>query len=418
MSIRSKTKAGRIHEVSAEYTPAVLPTPGRGLECGTPSPDLETFVPGAFRMSLPDVTRNLYAAVEDEFSGIIAIADRHSSGEECDGYIDGQIAKVYADLKSEMPEVEIQAKRIIATREARMDTLKRRITTIDEVIERLEAVIKPLEDLRSQFVLRMGITVSLGMLITIGAMVFDALVNNAYYQTILLSNAAMLWITVIGCSLLSDASMMCLGMYISRKDENFTSKPLYYTICVSLFLLFLVSVISSVMVRFGSMPETFGTIDADGNAVAPESYSLAQWGVTLVTAFVTACTGVLSFAFSNDKNAHLVSIREHTKRELAVRNREREPYKNELLLLENAVDPMTWYQKKLEAVNLQIRAQQLDLKLHVRKLFALHVGEADFLEKMAKSSKELLEEAPPDVVGALNTLPIHSTHTMSLDKAC
>lgn len=417
MSIRNK-KGGRIHEARAEYMPAVLPTPGRGLECGTPSPDLETFVPGAFHMNVPDVAEKLYASAEAQLEGIIAIADHHSSGAECDSYIDGQIGKVYADLKSEIPEVEIQAKRIIATREARMDTLKRRITTIDEVIERLKAVIKPLEGLRSQFVLRMGVTVSLGMLITIGAMVFDALVNNAYYQTILLSNAAMLWITVIGCSLLSDASMMCLGMYISRKDEHFTSKPLYYTICVSLFLLFLVSVISSVMVRFGSMPETFGTIDADGNAVAPESYSLAQWGVTLVTAFVTACTGILSFAFSNDKNAHLVSIREHAERELAARNREREPYSNELLLLENAVDPMTWYQKKLEAVDLQIRALQLGLKLHVRKLFALHVGEADFSEKMAKSSKELLEEASPDVVAALNTLPIHSTHTMSLDKAC
>lgn len=418
MSIRNKTKGGRIHEVSAEYTPAVLPTPGRGLECGSPSPDLENFVPGAFRMNVPEVAEKLYAAAEAQFEGIVAIADHHSSGAECDAYIDGQIGKVYADLKNEIPEVEIQAQRIAATRDARKNTLKSRIKTIDETIAKLKAVIEPLEGLNSQFVLHMGITVSLGMLITIGAMIFDAVVNNAYYQTILLSNKAMLWITVIGCSFLSDASMMCLGMYISRKEENFTSKPLYYTICVSMFLMFLISVASSIMVRFGSMPETFGTINADGNAVAPESYSLAQWGVTLVTAFVTACTGILSFAFSNDKNAHLVSIREHSKKELASCISEREPYSNELVLLEKAVDPMEWYYRKLEAADVQIKSLQLGLKLHIRKLFALHVGDPDFSEKMAQSSAELLKATPREVIDALNANPIYAARTMSLNKAC
>lgn len=417
MSIRNKSKGGRIHAVSAEYAPAILPTPGRGLECDSPSPDLESFVPGAFRMNMPEIADKQYVEAEAEFEGIVAIADRHSSGAECDAYIDGQIGKVNADFKNEIPEVEIQAHRIAATREARKNTLKSRIKNIDETTAKLKAVIEPLEGLNSQFVLRMGITISVGILVTLGAMFFDCVVNYSFYQTVLISNKAMLWITVIGCSFLSDASMMCLGMYISRKEEHFTSKPLYYTICVSMFLMFLISVASSIMVRFGSMPETFGTINADGNAVAPESYSLAQWGVTLVTAFVTACTGILSFGFSNDKNAHLVSIRERSKKELASCIRERERYNNELVLLEKAVDPMEWYNRKLEAAEIQIKALQLGLKLHVRKLFALHVGDPDFLEKMAKSCAELLAAAPREVIDELNSNPIYTAHTMSLNKA-
>ena len=79
---------------------------------------------------------------------------------------------------------------------------------------------------------------------------------------------------------------------------------------------------------------------------------------------------------------------------------------------------MEWYYRKLEAADVQIKALQLGLKLHIRKLFALHVGDPDFSEKMAQSSAELLKATPREVIDALNANPIYAARTMSLNKAC
>src|SRR5699024_3763022 len=123
------------------------------------------------------------------------------------------------------------------------------------------------------------------------------------------------------------------GTFLSRRDEEFISKPLYYAICVGLLLMFFLSVVASIMVRWGSMDVTYGTINAAGEFVGKASYSLAEYGVTLVTAFLTTATGILSFAFSLDKNAFLVSIRERKKKELANCVAELAPLINELALI-------------------------------------------------------------------------------------
>ena len=68
-----------------------------------------------------------------------------------------------------------------------------------------------------------------------------------------------------------------------------------------LFGMFILSVIASVAIRFGSMDATFGTVNAAGEYVGKTSYNLAEYGVTLVTAFLTTATGILSFAFSLDR---------------------------------------------------------------------------------------------------------------------
>ena len=401
----SKSK-GSINQVKDNYVPAMLPNPGRGLEAEPGTNDIVNFVTSDYSMNDPSLIEGFYKEEDAKLSGLIAQGDHFSSGKDCFPYIDGQINKLYADLKDEVPQHEHQATRINATRDARKQTLKSRIELLEDKIAEHTATIKPLIGLRSQFTLHLGVNISLGILITIAAMIFDNVVNYNYYQTVLLSNAALLWVTVIGCSFLSDVSMACLGAYISRKNEDFTSKTLYYTICGALLLMFVVSVVASVMVRIGSMPETYGTIDAAGNAVPPDRYTLAQWGITLVTSFITACTGILSFAFSNDKNAHLVSIREHAEHDRANCIKQLEPMKNELLLLERAPDPLNRDVKKRAAAICQIEALRLGLKLHSLKMFSLKVGEASFDEKLSEVADRLIAEASEEVLDALITSPV------------
>lgn len=142
--------------------------------------------------------------------------------------------------------------------------------------------------------------------------------------------------------------------------------------------------------------------------------------MTLVTAFVTTCTGILSFAFSNDKNAHLVSIRERAEKERASCIAQIEPLRNELILLQNAPDPMERDRKKRESAILQIEALRLGLKLHYRKLLTLHVGDPDFTERIAESGRKLIEDAPHGVVEALNTSSFTPTTITAADlkKVC
>ena len=100
----------------------------------------------------------------------------------------------------------------------------------------------------------------------------------------------------------------------------------------------------------------------------------------------------LSFAFSLDENAFLVSIRERKKKELARCLAEIDPLLNERALLENAPDPKEWDERKRAAAERQIEATRLGLKLHCRKLMAEGVNDPDFTERMTESGEALLRK--------------------------
>ena len=206
---------------------------------------------------------------------------------------------------------------------------------------------------------------------------------------------------------MSDASMWVLGIFLSRRTEKFTSKPLFWIVCIFLTGMFILSVVVSVMVRFGSMDTTYGTINAAGEFIGKASYSLAEYGVTLITAFVTTATGLLSFAFSLDKNAFLVSVRERKKKELAACIAELDPLLNERALLENAPDPQEWDERKRAAAVHQIEANRRGLKLHCRKQMTIRVNDPDFTERMAEAGTALLKDnslAPVSKITTTTTL--------------
>lgn len=303
---KKKNNVGHYNVLTDNYIPASLPTYGQGLE---------NFVASDYLMNKKENVDGIYQNAEMELDGVIATCDHHSAGSECDHYIDNQTNHWYSCLEAEIADHENQNARICAARDMRKATLERMIPPLKKKEGALETEIQSLEGRHVQFQLHIGHhDISLGLLITVIAMIVDAAVNYSFLQTVLLGNAYILMITVVCMSVMSDGSMWALATFLSRRGEKFTSKPLYYTICVSLLSMFLLSVVASVMVRWGSMDATYGTVNAAGEFVGKSSYSLAEYGVTLITAFVTTATGILSFAFSLDENEFLVSIREHKKR--------------------------------------------------------------------------------------------------------
>lgn len=383
---KSKKKiAGDYNVLNDNYEPTSLPTYGQGLE---------NFVTADYPMNRLEIVEATYRDAESKLSEFISTCDHFASGAECDVFIDGQMEHVESEHMAAIANRENQMERIRSAREMRKKALEREISPLKEKIAKLQAEIAPLEELRSQFQLKIGrFSISWGIPITILAMIVDSVVNYSFLQSVLLSNATMLMITVICLSIMSDGTMWALGTFLSRKEEKFISKPLFWTLCVGFFSMFLLSIVTSVMVRFGSMDATYGTINAAGKFVGKEAYSLAEYGVTLATAFLTTCTGILSFAFSFDKNAFLVSQREQKKKELEKCLAEHDALVNERELLENAPDPREWDERKRAAAEHQMEALRCALKLHCRKLLACRMNEPDFTERMAESGEALLGKA-------------------------
>lgn len=391
-----KKNAGDCNALQEKYVNASLPSPGQGLE---------SFVPADYPMNNLEIAEDAYHVAETKLTEVISTCDAHSSGAELDYYIDGQMEHCEAEHEAAIANHENQIERIYGARKMRRKELEREIPKLEEKSAKLQAEIEPLEELRSQFQISIGrYRMSLGIPITILAMIVDSVVNYSFLQSVLLSNATLLMITVICLSIMSDGSMWALGTFLSHKEEKFISKPLFWTICVGLASMFILSVVTSVMIRWGSMDATYGTINAAGEFVGKATYSLAEYGVTLATAFVTTCTGILSFAFSVDKNTVLVSVREQKKKELKQCLAELDAKLNERDLLENAPDPREWDERKRAAAEHQIAAIRSGLKLHCRKLMTLRVSEADFTERMAESGEALLRENSPGEISRISTV--------------
>lgn len=395
MSIFNKKNTGNYNVLTDNYVPASLPTYGQGLE---------NFVTTDYPMNKPEAVEANYHDVETHLNGVISTCDHHSAGTECDHYIDARTEHSIAVHEAAIANNENQITRIRSAREMRKATLERKISPLEAKAAKLKSEIEPLEDLRSQFQVHIGhFAISVGLPITIISMIVDAAVNYSFLQTVLLSNATLLIITVICMSVMSDGSMWALGTFLSHRGEKFTSKPLFWAICVGLASMFLLSVVASAMVRWGSMDTTYGTINAAGEFVGKESYTLAEYGVTLITAFVTTTTGLLSFAFSLDENAFPVSIRERKKKELAKCLAELDPLLNERALLENAPDPQEWDERKRVAAEHQIEANRLGLKLHCRKQMTIRVNDPDFTERIAETGASLMEKASSIKISAMPT---------------
>ena len=223
---------------------------------------------------------------------------------------------------------------------------------------------------------------------TILALIADFFVNYSFLQSVIRDSAVFLVITTVTLCLMSDASMWALGLFHSGQGSDRPRRP---ALCIAFLALFLLSIVTTILIRFGSMANTFGTISADGGWLPKEGgYTLAEWGATLGTAFVTAATGILSFAFSYSPDDDRVHRKEKLERSLRKCRSKLEPLLCEVSMLEGAPDLRAEDARNRATALRHLEALELGLKQHARKILAIRLNDPTFTEKMA---------TPPERVG-------------------
>lgn len=376
-------------QLAEHYVPANLPKHG--------NPDLGTFITGDYKLLSEDFLSERYHACEQKLDSLLATTDAFTVGAVFDSYIDSQISHLENFHQQEVAMHEVQGQHIRSAQKIRSEELDQELGQTEGCIQALKAKIAPLQGKHAQFDFKIGnIHLPLGILVTIAAMIIDAALNYSFLQDILFQNVFLLWITVACWSVLSDGTMCALGALLSRKGENYMGigKPLFWAMVSGLLGLFLLSVVAGVLLRFGSMSISYGTINAQGEFVGKEIYTLAEYAITLVTSFLTPCTGLLSFLFSLDIDAGPESRRRKLEKELSLFETKYIKLKTERTALELTEDPMVRDRACQQAAEANLQALQIGLKMHVRKLLAQHQADASYTDAMSASATQLLDANP------------------------
>lgn len=375
------------------YVPASLPKHGH--------PDLADFITSDYSLISKSFLEDAYKSCEDSLSPLVQTADLYTMGYIGDVYINAQIAHLANQHLEEVAMHELQGQNITAARKIRRGELDRLIHQSEERIGSLDKAAEPLRGKHAQFDLRLGkLHIQLGVLITIIAMAADAMLNYSFLEGILLQSIPLLFLTVLCLSIMSDGSMFVLGSLLSRKDEDFMDKWLYRVSVAGLISMFLLSVAAGVMVRVGSMDITYGTLNADGQFVGKEVYSLAEYGITLATSFLTTATGLISLVFSVDKNAQAEERCKGLEAELAAEIARYNEYQAERTALDLAADPMVRDLECRKAAEANLDTLRTGLKLHLRKLLALHQQDAAYTDAMSESAEKLMVKTPAETPAA------------------
>jgi len=385
---RQDNSRGSVFEEN--YVPSSLPKHGH--------PDLADFITSDYSLISKSFLDDSYKACEDSLSPLVQTTDIYTLDHTCDVYIDAQVGHLANQHLEEVAMHELQGQNITAARKIRREELDRLIQQSEERISSLDKAAGPLRGKHAQFDLRLGkLRIPMGVPITIIAMAADAMLNYSFLEGILLQSIPLLFLTVLCLSIMSDGSMFVLGSLLSRKNEDFMDKWLYRVSAAGLISMFLLSVAAGVMVRVGSMDITYGTLNADGQFVGKETYSLAEYGITLATSFLTTATGLISLVFSVDKNAQAEKRCKTLEAELAAETARCNEWLAERTALDLAVDPMIRDLECRKAAEANLEALRIGLKLHIRKLLVLHQQDASYTDAISVSAEKLLEKAPEEI---------------------
>lgn len=377
------------------YVPASLPKYGLNLD---------RYITGEYCLNSDSFIAGCYTACAEKLEELIQTSDSFTMGETFDAFLDGQIAHVESKHQYDVARHHLQTEHIKSAIAVRKNTLNQRKAILEKEIEKKRKVIEPLQDLNAQYELKLGKWhLQLGVIITLIAVVVDSLLNYSFLEGIILSDGFLLLVTVLGLSVLSDGSMFCLGTILSHRKEKYMSKGLYYTAVVGLSIMFLISAFACVFIKWGSMNVTYGTINAAGEFIGKETYSLAEYAATVATSAITSCTGLISLLFSVDENAHLVKQRRKLESSLRKDVLEYEPIVMELEALEHANDPGIYDKEKRIAAEANLEALKKGLKLYVRKLLALHQKDAAYTDFVSESARDLFKQEKTE--DARSTVP-------------
>lgn len=377
------------------YVPASLPKYGLNLD---------GYITGEYCLNSDSFIAGCYTACAEKLEELIQTSDSFTMGETFDAFLDGQIAHVESKHQYDVARHHLQTEHIKSAIAVRKNTLNQRKAILEKEIEKKRKVIEPLQDLNAQYELKLGKWhLQLGVIITLIAVVVDSLLNYSFLEGIILSDGFLLLVTVLGLSVLSDGSMFCLGTILSHRKEKYMSKGLYYTAVAGLSIMFLISAFACVFIKWGSMNVTYGTINAAGEFIGKETYSLAEYAATVATSAITSCTGLISLLFSVDENAHLVKQRRKLESSLRKDVLEYEPIVMELEALEHANDPGIYDKEKRIAAEANLEALKKGLKLYVRKLLALHQKDAAYTDFVSESARDLFKQEKTE--DARSTVP-------------
>lgn len=385
MSIfKRKKEVGQSNVLTNKTVPAYLPVHGEALD---------TFVTPYYSYQDPEVIGKCYKDAVVSLDKLATMADHHFTGSELDHHIDAQIEHCYAVHNTEVSDHELQCKKIMTARKTRVQTLEKKISSLEKEETRLVEEIEPLKHLRRQSILRIGKrNIHLAPLVTLLAMILDAATAFSAVQTVLFGNMYALIITVLGFTLMSDGAAYKLADYINKRDdEGFTSKRIFFIVCGTLLILWIISGIGSFMLQFGGM-EVLGSISADGTFQSKEAYSMAEYAITLFKACVPIASGALCFAFALDRNCRAVQIREEKENRLRTVQLELMECNAELSDLYSAPNPLERDNLNRVAAEQNIENIRIGLKVRLRSLLAEKVNEPEFTQAMAENGATLVGE--------------------------
>lgn len=385
MSIfKRKKEVGQSNVLTNKTVPAYLPVHGEALD---------TFVTPYYSYQDPEVIGKCYKDAVVSLDKLATMADHHFTGSELDHHVDAQLEHCYAIHNTEVSDHKYQCKRIIYARQTRAETLKKEISSLEKEETRLVEEIEPLKHLRRQSILRIGKrNLHLAPLVTLLAMILDAATAFSAVQTVLFGNMYALIITVLGFTLMSDGAAYKLADYINKRDdEGFTSKRIFFIVCGTLLILWIISGIGSFILQFGGM-EIFGSISADGTFQPKEAYSMAEYAITLFKACVPIASGALCFAFALDRNCRAVQIREEKENRLRTVQLELMECNAELSDLNSAPNPLERDSLNRLAAEKNLESLRIGLKVRFRSLLAEKVNEPEFTQAMAENGAALVGE--------------------------
>ena len=385
MSIfKRKKEVGQSNVLTNKMVPAYLPVHGEAQD---------TFVTPYYSYQDPEVIGKCYKDAVVSLDKLATMADHHFHGRELDHHVDAQLEHCYAIHNTEVSDHKYQCERIIYARQTRAETLKKEISSLEKEETRLVEEIEPLKHLRRQSILRIGKrNLPLAPLVTVLAMLIDAATAFSAVQTVLFGNVYALIITVLGFTLMSDGAAYKLADYINKRDdEGFTSKRIFFIVCGTLLILWIISGIGSFMLQFGSM-EVFGSNNADGTFQPKEAYSMAEYAITLFKSCVPVATGALCFAVALDRNSHSVDEREAKEKKLGVIRTALSEKRAELSDLNGAPDPMERDSLNRLAAEKNLESLRIGLKVRLRSLLAEKVNEPEFTQAMAENGAALVGE--------------------------
>ncbi|MCD8146016.1 MAG: hypothetical protein LUD84_01855 [Clostridiales bacterium] len=374
-----KDKAPATPMLHYNFTPVSLPDKG--------DPDLSSIISGEYSLNSDTYQAECLHRMEEQLAPQIQNTDGFTRGDAFDSDIDVQMLWEENKFQEEVALHEVQGGRITKAREVRTGEIDRELPQVESKIQQLNEEIAPLEGKHSHYTLHLGrkLRVSMGLVVTILAMVFDAYVNYSFLENILLQAQWMLIIVVLGLSLTSDLTTCVAGILYSQQDESAQDKKRSYISGVLIGFYVLSSVISCFM-RFGSMDTTFITLPGE----EPVSI-VTQYSLTLMTSLITPTTGYICLLLSLDRDGALESRRLRLEAERDALLQHYSELLAERQALELAVDPMIRDRECREAARKNLEALRLTLKLHVRAMLALQMQDAAYTDAMTQSAQELLD---------------------------